>query len=75
MATRQLQAKRAGDLLTKLAAYATDRLYGGLAAGEITFDPSAPESNPVLAGYTRSTPGRHPLELGTQQGWREARAA
>ncbi len=53
-ANRHRRAGPAKSLVTKLLDYVDDRLYGGRAGRDITFDPSEPRSNPFVDGYTRS---------------------
>jgi hypothetical protein len=57
-ANRLMRAVPATNLVTKLFDYVDERLYGGRAGRGITFDQTAPRSNPFVAGYTRQRPLR-----------------
>lgn len=54
-ANRHMGASGGEGLIAKLVDFVEDHWYAGRAEADITFDPSAPESNPFVRGYTRSS--------------------
>jgi hypothetical protein len=55
MANRHMGASDGDGPVARLVSFVENHLYTGLAGADITFDPSAPESNPFVVGYTRAS--------------------
>ena len=53
-ANRHRREGPATNLVTKLLGYFDERLYGGRAGRDISFDASEPRSTPFVEGYSRS---------------------
>jgi hypothetical protein len=76
-AAHRSRRNRAESLITKLAELVEDYWYTGRSGADITFNASAPASNPFVRGYTRPTrldtvPRRYER---TDTPWGEAPAA
>ena len=75
-ANRHMGASGGEGLIAKLVDFVEDHWYAGRAGADITFDPSVPESNPFVRGYTRSSRPRLVQASGKErEGWDEERAA